>query len=801
MENDNPSMALEQKGTPGIANGYRPLPGVADEMMAQDGALKPVWTRFIAALDRLGPETLSGRFARADQYLRDAGVYYHAYGEAQAGARDWPLSHIPVLLDEREWERITRGLTQRAELLERMIADIYGPNRLVLEGIVPPGLIAGNPEFLRPLMGVVPKSGHYLHYCAFELGRGPSGEWWVLGDRAQAPSGAGFALESRVAMTRAVADIQNEMNVHRLAGFFRNFRNALFRMAHDPTESVGILTPGPLNETYFEHAYIARYLGLMLLEGEDLSVVNGEVMVRTVAGLKPVSVLWRRMDAVFMDPLEMKPDSSIGTPGLVDALRRGTFTMVNALESGIVETRAFLAFLPRICRALLGEDLLIPSIATWWCGQEDAAHYVAANLDRMTIGNALSLKMLFEDETMRLPAENGESERLKAQILENGRDFVGQEAVRLSTTPVFIDGRLEPRPMSLRVFAGRTENGWEFMRGGFARVGRTLDTTAIAMQRGGKAADVWVVSDTPVEQVTLLPREESFTRARPGTLPSRAADNLYWLGRYIERAESSFRLLRAYHARRAEAASGGDRTLLDYLASYLESVPIETEEAIPASLAAAIDGAAFCASHIRERFSTDGWLALRDLSDTLRQMRADKLQPGDDAVHAMTLLLRKTASFSGLVHENMYRFAGWRFLELGRRLERAIHMAWVVDYLTDPAAPAGAADALLEIGDSVMTHRRRYNVNTGRRTVLDLLVLDELNPRSVLFQLAQMKTDIESLPGVAGAVQMPRPVREILRIHTALAVMDLEALTPGTLREIASEVSALSDLISKTYFG
>ncbi|TIT94006.1 MAG: hypothetical protein E5W43_27310, partial [Mesorhizobium sp.] len=310
---------------------YRPIEGVVDEMVDASGNPRPAWQSFIGALDDLGAEALGQRFARADQYLRDAGVYYRVYDKAGANEREWPLAHVPLLIDEKEWAEISAGLVQRADLFETMLADIYGPNRLIEKGILPAGLIAASPEYLRPVVGVRPASGHFLHMVAFELGRGPDGRWWVLGDRTQAPSGAGFALENRVATTRALSDIYGELHVHRLAGFFRRFRDALNGMAKDSGGRVAILTPGPLNETYYEHAYIARYLGIMLLEGEDLTVSGGRLMVRTVSGLMPIGVLWRRLDAAFADPLELKPDSQIGTPGLVEAIRRGTVSAVNGL--------------------------------------------------------------------------------------------------------------------------------------------------------------------------------------------------------------------------------------------------------------------------------------------------------------------------------------------------------------------------------------------------------------------------------------------------------------------------------------
>lgn len=782
---------------------YRPIDGVVDEMVDALGNPRPAWKHFIAALEELGPGKLGQRFARADQYLRDAGVYYRVYDKAGANEREWPLAHVPVLIGEEEWAGISAGLVQRAELFEETIADIYGPNRLIEKGILPAGLIAASPEYLRPVVGTMPASGHFLHFCAFELGRGPDGQWWVLGDRTQAPSGAGFALENRVATTRALSDIYGEMHVHRLAGFFRRFRDALIGMAKESDGRVAILTPGPLNETYYEHAYIARYLGIMLLEGEDLTVSGGKLMVRTVSGLMPVSVLWRRLDAAFADPLELRPDSQIGTPGLVEAIRQGAVSCVNALGSGLMETRALLAFLPKISRALRGEELLLPSVATWWCGQETEREHVLANLDRMVIGPSLSTRLAFEDDDQtRLGSGLSPEERaeLVARIERSGGDFVGQEAVTLSTTPVYAGGKLEPRPASLRVCLARTPEGWTVMPGGFARVGLSLDPTAIAMQRGGQAADVWVVSDRPVERETLLPQEgDSFARTRPGSLPSRAAENLTWLGRYIERSEDTVRILRAYHVRLAETSDPNMPLLVD-VRDYLEPFGIDVESAIPSGLIGTLDSAVYSAGQIRDRFSPDGWLALKDLSKTIHQF-ATTVAPGDDATRAMTIILRKLAGFSGLLHENMYRFAGWRFLEVGRRLERGIQIARTLARLTSARAPDGALDMMLEIGDSVMTHRRQYPVQAGRRTVIDLLALDPLNPRSILFQLERLKGEIALLPPVRGEGHMSTAAKEILQLNTQIAIKEPADMTTRALDDLAYEIGGLYNSLAKAYFG
>lgn len=781
--------------------GYRTSETIPDELLGPGRAIRPVWRGFLEALAAMKPQELSERMARGDQYLRDAGVFYRQYGRDEAVERDWPLSHIPVLIDEAEWTSLEAGLVQRADLLEMIVADIYGENRLVTDGHLPPAIVAGNQEWLRPLVGVVPRSGHFLHFLAFDLGRGPDGEWWVLGDRTQAPSGAGFALENRIATARVYSDLYGRANVHRLAGFFRAFRDTLQGLRDGDDSRIGILTPGPHNDTYFEHAYIARYLGFMLLEGEDLTVRDGELMVRTVAGLRPISVLWRRLDAAWADPLELNEGSRLGTPGLLSAIRAGNVTMVNALGSGVVEARAFLAFMPRICRALLGEPLKLANVATWWCGQSAEREYVKANAGRMTIGKAFSTRLLFDLDDVS--AIGGAFTRAMQETVGNWIDhgagqLVGQEAVTLSTTPALVEGRLVPRPMSLRVFLARTGDGWKVMPGGFARIGRTANSAALALQEGGTAADVWIVSGRPVPPDTMhAATDKAFARQQPGVLPSRAADNLFWLGRYVERTENLVRILRAYHVRLAEAATA-ETPLLKLCAEHLEGLGVARPDTWPAALGDTIAAAARSAGHVRDRFSSDGWMALTDLAKTVAAMRGTA-QPGDDMSRAMSVLLRKLSGFSGLVHENMYHFAGWRFLTIGRSLERSLSMAYLLARLADGKAPDGSLDMAVEIGDSVMSHRRRYTVATNRATVVDLLALDNLNPRSVIFQLGEIAGHLDYLPGQDPHQPLTPLRRALLKLRTGLELQLPETLDTAALRALGADIAALSDAFSAKY--
>lgn len=776
---------------------YEAGPGIADEMLDASGLVRPAWRDFVAHLARLTGEDLRHRMASADQYLRDAGVYYRQYDAGGSGELEWPLSHIPVLIDEADWTKICAGLVQRANLLEAVAADLYGRNRLVREGHLPAALIASSPEWLRPLVGAVPRGGYFLNFVAFEIGRGPDGVWWVLGDRTQAPSGVGFSLQNRIATGRVFADFYAKANVHRLAGFFRQFRDTLNGLRGARSHRVSILTPGPLNETYFEHAYIARYLGFGLLEGEDLTVENGQLMVRTVAGLSPIEVLWRRLDGSFADPLELDSRSQLGTPGLVGAIRQGSVTLVNALGSGLLEMRALLAFLPRLSVELLGEPLAMPNIATWWCGQPQEAEHVRRHAERMMISDALSSSPPFETDAAAVFDADGAG--LDEALATNAAGLVGQELVRLSTTPALVDGVLKPRPMSLRVFLARTPEGWSVMPGGYARIGRSGDPSAIAMRRGGSAADVWIVSPHAVAQETMLARpSDSFSRSAPETLPSRAADNLFWLGRYVDRTEAYLRLLRALHLRLSEDPEGRNPTIA-LLSATLAGWGLDAASPLPDGLLRTIDSSINSASKIRDRFSVDGWMALNDLAKTAGRL-AGVLSPGDDSARAMSILLRKVSGFTGLVHENMHRFVGWRFLSIGRSLERVQFMIANLATMTAPDAPEGALDLAVEIADSAMTHRRRYAVSTTRDTVVDLLALDALNPRSILFGANEIRDHVGFLPGASHLGQLSPLARAALQMQSGLAVLTPESVDAQALEVMRRQAADLSGIISNAYF-
>ena len=790
-----------QAGKQRLLKSYRALPGVPDELVDGAGAMRPVWAGLIDHLSGLTPAEILRDFARGDQHLADAGVFFRQFGDTSLGGRDWPFSPVPVLLGEPEWREIEAGLIQRAELLEKVVADLYGDNRLVAEGHLPASLIAQTPEWLRPMVGVRPRSGHFLHFVAFEIGRGPDGGWWVLSDRTDTPSGAGFALENRVATTKVFPELYQKTNVHRLAGFFRDFRDALDRLRRDPTSRVGILTPGPLTDTYYEQAYIARYLGMSLLEGADLTVEDGQLKLRTVQGLTPLDVLWRRMDGVWADPLELRGDSRLGTPGLMAAIRQGQVTMVNALGVGVLECQALMAFLPAISVALTGQKLRLPNVATWWCGQPSELAHVRNHCNRMMIGPALSTRMPFETPDRhaiggQMRGGEGDDPDLHDWLTENADGLVGKELVTLSTTPVHEGGALVPRPMTIRVFLARTAKGWQAMPGGFARVGASPDPDAVSMRNGGSVADVWVIGDGPVEAVSLVaPASAQFLRAQSGPLPSRAADNLFWLGRYVERTEGLLRLVRAYNSRLSESATA---PLVQSLRNQMKSYYIDPDEPLPQGLLSTLDSAVFAASQIRDRFSVDGWAALTDMQKSMTRI-ARTTKAGNDSALVMSVMLRKIAGFSGLVHENMFRAVGWQFLTVGRSLERAAMMTDLLAEVSDRKAPDGSLDLAIEIGDSTMTHRQRYSVVTSRETVVDLLALDEANPRSVRFHLDNIRARVDALASLHAPGQMTEFERQVLALQTQFMLHSVTTLDQKALRAARQSILRLSDALNTAF--
>jgi len=796
---------------------YTPPPAGPDEV-------GPAWRPLFAAAAALGPAELARRWHDARHLLRGNGVTYTVYNDPTGADRAWKLDPWPMVVPDATAGLLDRGLTQRTRLLELVLADLYGPQTLLADRLLPPELVYANPGFLRPCHGLVPPGGRFLYLAGCNLGRDEGGTWRVLGDRTQAPSGAGYALENRIVTARTLPEAFADCRVQRLAHFFRGVRDALAAGAPagvaDPR--IVLLTPGPLNETYFEHAYLARYLNFTLAEGGDLTVRDDRVYLKVLGGLQPVDVIFRRLDDDFCDPLELMPTSYLGVPGLVNAVRAGTVTVANALGTGVLETPALLGCLPRLCRHLLGEDLVLEGVRSWWCGEPGSLAYVLDHLEGVVIKPLFLAARLEPVVVGELPA--AERAVWVDRLTHRPGDFVAQERLPLSTTPVFVDGELVPRKCVLRAYVGATAGGgFTVMPGGLTRVSGSPHAAVVTMQGGGGSKDTWFVASGEVAHDSLLspPNWPVALTRDGGDLPSRAADNLYWLGRYAERAEDTARLVRGILVRLTERAGPADgpgvAALLGALARHCG--PAGAADATvraalfapdgPGSLVTVLGRMHQVAAAVRDRISLDMWRAVAD-AHRLPGLATARAGPAGPTPSDLLELANRTvlalAAFAGLAAEGMTRSEGWRFLDIGRRVERSLHLLGLLaGPLTDAPDATGTdgpvLEAVLEVADSGMTYHRRYLGGVRADAVLDLVVLDETNPRSLASQLVALADHIDHLP-------RPREgtARDVLDRVRGATAGDLAAVTPAGrpgLRQLGVDLGAalpaLSDLITQNY--
>ena len=797
-----------------------------DEMLESAGVPRPHWDVFLRALAAHEGPGIGETLSLMEREIREIGITYNVYADPKGVNRPWEVDPLPLLISPGEWETIEAGIAQRAELLNQVLADIYGPQTLLRDGAIPAPVIFGHSGFLHPVKGVRPAGGIHLFQYAADLARSPDGRWWVVTDRTQAPSGAGYALENRLVVSRVFPQMFADLNVQHLASYFAGVRDSLLHWAPKPVAGEGpplavLLTPGPFNETYFEHALLARYLGFPLVEGGDLTVRSGCVWMKTVEGLKRVHAILRRQDDDYCDPLELRSDSALGVAGLTDCARRGTVFVGNALGSGVIESGALLGYLPKLSKRLLGEPLKLPSVATWWLGEPAAFDDAWKRFDKLLI------KPL--ERSAREPALFGadmtpdERDLLRARVIARPQRFVAQEWVHVSQAPVLERGAarghvrgapdtLAPRAVGLRVFAVATPNGYRVMPGGLARVAVDGDSRVIAMQRGGRSKDTWVLSGAPVNasfsllSTTVKPQDLVGSRVN---LPSRAAENLFWYGRYGERCDSAVRVLR-----------GAIAGVLDHAAEPFDGIPPAivlahrlglidaTADASVALLRAAThpEGAlanrlhqlSSAAFNLRDRMSADNWR-------TLNQLASDPVfQRGAALPVALAWLDRAVTSMmtlSGYVLDGMTRSSGWRFLSIGRRIERLSHLCATLQVATTGGAAHGL-DWLLDLTDSTVTFRARYLVAPEWLPVLDILIRDDTNPRSIAFQVKGLAEYIAKLELSHG-----RFASDVLSpAHAALRDLSPSDLHPESravaqlLEQLSRAAGGVSDELTLKFF-
>jgi len=832
---------------------YPQTPDRFDEMLAEDGSIRRAWQPFVAHLEAATPEQMRHRLQDVRRRILENGVTYNVYADPEGADRPWELDPLPLILCPDEWQAIASAVQQRARLLNAVLRDLYGEQTLLRDGIVPPALIYGHNNYLWPCQGIKPLGDTYLHLYAADLARSPDGRWWVIADRTQTPSGAGYALENRTIIGRLFPEQFRDLHVQHLASFFRKFQQALAHWAPhgDEPPLIVLLTPGPYNETYFEHTYLARYLAFPLVEGQDLTVRGECVYLKTLNGLRRVHAIMRRLDDDYCDPLELRGDSALGIPGLLQAVRAGNVLVANALGSGLLESAALPGFLPGACEKLLGERLAMPSVATWWCGEQEALDYTIANLEHLVIKGAYpsqTFDPLFGNELT-----GSSRDEMIARLRARPQAYVAQELVNYSQAPSWSADhkrRLLPRGVALRVYVAATPSGHVVMPGGLTRVSAKANARTISMQRGGSSKDTWVLTNAAVNTFSLL--KHSVGKAdlvRGGLkLSSRVVENLYWFGRYSERCDKTARLLRVALARLVDAGDDAAPALssaLD-LCLALKLLPVteadpesDTEAKVPASrvqrealmltaicgkewgagLAGDLRRLLWVAAQVRERFSLDNWHALNRLQHQLQtysRLRSSEALAEElgDALAFLDQVLLASSSLAGFAMDNMTRDDGWRLLIIGRRIERLIFLAKACAHflrLESTRAPGGL-EWLLEFTDSIITYRSSYMTQPELLPTLDLVVFDDANPHSVAFQLQIL---LRYLDQQARLLRGPRD--ETLRqaqerlqafdlgLFEGQSFGDCRACNPclqlaTILEQTAAAGAALSDRLAMRYF-
>jgi uncharacterized circularly permuted ATP-grasp superfamily protein/uncharacterized alpha-E superfamily protein len=715
-----------------------------DELLDHSGSVRPHWRPLIDALASDGADAVRRGVELSRRLIVENGVTYNVYADPQGRDRPWVLDPLPLLITAAEWREIEAGVEQRARLFDALLQDIYGPQLLLADGTVPPQLPFGHPNFLWPCHGLKPAGGNWLHVYAVDISRSASGQWWALADRTQAPSGPGYALENRQIVSRVFPDLLNDVGVRSLGAFFVALRDNLLSAAPEQeTPLAVVLTPGAFNETYFEHAYLARQLGLPLVEGHDLTVRADTLFLKTLGGLRRVHAILRRLDDDFCDPVELRADSALGVPGLIGVVRARRVVMANALGSGVLESAAWMGFMPAVAERLLGEKLKLPSVATWWCGEQPALNYVRENIERLVIKPAYpnqNFEVVFGRDL-----DKGGREELIARLNARPHAYVAQERLAFSQAPVWksaggggggaqVHG-FSARALGIRVYAIATASGYRVMPGGLARI--ASDTADIvSMQRGGGSKDVWVLAPDRRAVDDLSFAASARAPARHDDLPSRLAENLFWLGRYSERCEDKARLLRATLNVRADTLLWPHalETCRHFLAIAKVADPglLLFDDTNTLGLKADLQRLAWCAAQTRSQLSSENWRAIGVLQREFQEAAHFKRDPRE----ILDSLLLSLAGLAGFAMDDMTQNDGWRLMMVGRRLERLQFLAELLfQRLKSGITPTQSElEWLLDIGDSTITYRTRYLASPRLGEAVDLLVFDQSNPRALAFQ-------------------------------------------------------------------
>lgn len=800
-----------------------------DEFRCADGSVRDGWQTISEHFESIGEAGIQRAATESDRLVRESSANFHMYGDLPAASRPWQLAITPMLIDSQTWQSIESGLRQRVRVLEAVLSDFLGPQKLMRDRVVPASLLSANPAYSR-VYRELPANGIRLNLCATDLARNDDGKWWVTGDRTRAPSGLGYALENRVITSRVFPTLIRKSNVIRVANFFKMMMSEMNGLSREPRESprIAILTPGPHSYRYVEDVYLARYLGYTLVQGRDLAVRENRLHLKTLGGLLPIDVLCRHVSDRKCDPLELSPTSQSGVSALLQSIRTNNVAVANSIGSAIAQMPALMQFLPAAARALFGEELELPTIPTYWCGDASSRSYVLEHLDELMIRPAFAIT----SQPPRIPAEmSAESRsRLIDEIKAKPHQYVAQSPPNRSTTPVWSNGTMHSWHVALRTFQLQRAESTEVLPGGLVRVSpnaRTLDQSPVSGRLG---LDCWIVGEGSVDQdTTLLDASDSKIVLTRGSaeMPSRVAENMFWLGRNAERVEATARILRSTLVLISGETEASDMPEVPRLAAALASLgQIEPDHAIaelvqklppletvlpqslfdadrPRGLRAGVMSMTEKAAAVHDRISLDAYRILMNVSEHIEYQTVEGQSKPVDAglcINRLDAILTDLQAFAGLANESMTRTHGWRFLQIGRRLERAYQtaellMATLVNRIDDERA---LLESVMQVTDSLMTYRSRYLLQLRPKAAIDLLINDQSNPRSIGFQLRVIAELLDELPTEHSEVGLGPDQKLASHLFHAVRMSDPEDLSRSNERGVRT---ALNDLLQQAIDG
>ena len=807
-----------------------------DELINTDLKINENWTRLLDNVQSIGAEELDQLQSEIDWLMAENGVTYNVYNDPNGLNRPWQLNAIPFMIHEKEWNVIEKGIQQRAELLNLILKDIYGERKLIKDKIVPPEVFYEHRGFLRQCDQITYTTAKNLLIYSAEISRGPDGRMWIVNDRTQAPSGMGYALENRFATSRIASDLFQDIHVKQPSSFFSDFNKMLVQAAPSNVENpnIVILTPGPHNETYFEHAYLANLLGYPLVKGNDLLVRDGFVWMKSLQGLKKVDVILRRVDDVFVDPLELKEDSFLGVAGLLEVVRNNNITVVNPVGSGIIENSGLVPFMNAICNYFFDEDLMLPQIASWWCGQEkerkhvlkNIKKYVVKRIDRSNRESLYFCEFLSEDEI----------DILKAEIVKNPYRFVAQEKISFSSAPNYSEKNIEPRKVVCRTFCVAKDSGYSVMPGGLVRVASERKELRVSNQRGGVSKDFWVISDKKQENIQQYTWNNSkgLKAIDMNDLPSNMAENLFWSGRYLGRAVVTSRFLRTalssinnqqYNTRKSDSevltllfkavtnitstfpgfiGEGSEEVLKNPL-KELQSLILDRDRI--GSLAQTLESFNNSYYTLRNLWSKDMWRVF----DSIKKLWSPYDKSKKYSVQGLIKLLDKTISrliaFMGLIEESIMVDQGLLVYFIGLQMEQAsMNIAKsrsLIVFNYEEQLNYEVLEALLNSHESLNIYRYSYQSYLGLENVVKLLILDKSYAKSLCYQFNRIKKDIYRLPipeKEEGLIECKSKITKAFELINNIDAEELLVLnTENTFREnFEATLSELSDLLHET---